>query len=407
MLNLQWTLVIALASERRRGAPEGGRWCGTYDLVIVGGGVWGVAAALAAVRADQGAVLLVEARPAVASESSAKSGAIVSDMVATPDDQRWVRRSRALFREAQSASGDQTMIRQYGMLSLCLPSCRGQMEEHEASLRDRGIPVEVWSADEIRRHFPELDRVENPVFGVWTPHDWHVNPTAYAFAVLEMAKQAGLAAKLSYHVASLRIEDGEVQLQGPSDTIHAARVLLAAGTWTRKLLQTSGMDLPLRPYRTQLASLEVPGGYHLPIVRNLATDMYLVPDGPRNMLVGDGTQLWEHDPDDYRTTGDPEFEQAVADGVMGLSSHGAEARLRRSWAGLCGATPDRRPLIGPVCDRVWVACGDNGFGIKRGPAIGEFAAEMALGMVPPSPHLLPDRHPNEDFVLRPGQGGSL
>ena len=384
-----------------------GRWCDAYDLVIVGGGVWGVAAALAAARAEQGTILLVEACPAVASESSAKSGAIVSDMVAAPDDQRWVQRSRALFREAQSASGDQTMIRQHGMLSLCAPSYREQMAEHEASLRDRGIPVEVWSADEIRRHFPELDRVENPVFGVWTPHDWHVNPTAYAFAVLETAKKAGLTVKLSYQVASLRIEDREVQLHGPNDTIHAAKVLLATGTWTRKLLQTGGMDIPLRPYRTQLASLEFPERYHLPIVRNLATDMYLVPDGPHNVLVGDGTQLWEHDPDAYRTTGDPEFEQAVADGVMSLSSYGAQARLRRSWAGLCGATPDRRPLIGPVADRVWVACGDNGFGIKRGPAIGEFAAEMALGMVSPSSHLLPHRYPNEDFTLRPGQGGSL
>ncbi len=352
-------------------------------------------------------MLLLESRPAVASESSAKSGAIVSDMVATPDDQRWVQRSRALFREAQSASGDQTMIREHGMLSLFPPSYQGQVAEHEGSLRERGIPVEVWSAEEIRRRFPELDRVAHPIFGVWTPRDWHVNPTAYAFAVLGMAKTLGLTVKLSYPVATLRVDDREVQLQGPNDTIHAARVLLATGTWTRKLLQTAGMDLPFRPYRTQLASLEFPSGYHLPIVRDMATDMYIVPDGPRNVLVGDGTQLWEHDPDAYRTTGDPEFEQSVAEGVMSLSSYGAQARLRRSWAGLCGATPDRRPLIGPVCDRVWVACGDNGFGIKRGPAIGEFAAEMALGMVPPSSHLSPHRYPNEDFTLRPGQGGSL
>lgn len=401
--NIRWNRSGSDGGRRH----EDGRCCTAYDLVVVGGGVWGVAAALAAVRAEQGAVLLLEARPAVASESSAKSGAIVSDVVATPDDQRWVQRSRALFREAQAANGDQTMIRQHGMLSLGTPSYRGQMAEHEASLRERGIPVEVWPADEIRRRFPELDRVENPVFGVWTPYDWHVNPTSYAFAVLDMAKTAGLTVKLSYRVTTLRIEDREVLLEGPNDTIHAARVLLTAGTWTRKLLQTAGMDLPLRPYRTQLASLEVPGGYHLPIVRNLATDMYIVPDGPHNMLVGDGTQLWEHDPDAYRTTGDPEFEQSVAEGVMSLSSHGEQARLRRSWAGLCGATPDRRPLIGPVGDRVWVACGDNGFGIKRGPAIGELAAEMALGMVPPASHLLPNRYPNEDFILRPGQGGSL
>lgn len=386
---------------------QGGEGNRVYDLVIIGGGVWGVAAALAAVESRQGSVLLLEAQPAVASESSAKAGGIVSDMVANPDDQQWVRRSRELFRVAHAASGDSTMIRQDGMLSLGPASHRPLMADHVASLRSRQIPVEEWSADDIQRHFPQLDRVDDTLYGVWTPHDWHVNPTAYAFAALARAKALGLAVRLSYRVQRLHIEDREVQIEGPDDPIHAARVLVAAGTWTRKLTQSAGIDLPFRPYRTQLASLDVAGGYDLPIVRHLATDLYLVPDGPHNLLVGDGTQLWEHDPDDYRTTGDPAFELEVAAGLLALSSRGEQARIRRSWAGLCGATPDRRPLIGAVCERVWVACGDSGFGIKRGPAIGELAAQIALGVAPQPPHLLPHRFATVDFALRPGSGGSL
>ncbi|MHB1954954.1 MAG: FAD-dependent oxidoreductase, partial [Sulfobacillus sp.] len=121
---------------------------------------------------------------------------------------------------------------------------------------------------------------------------------------------------------------------------------------------------------------------------------------------GDGTRLWEHDPDNYQTSGDEQFEAEIATGVMRLISRAHTAQLRRSWAGLCGATPDRRPLIGKVMDRLYIACGDNGFGIKRGPAIGELAVQIAMGEVD-APHLDPHRYPPTDFPLHPGNGGTF
>jgi sarcosine oxidase subunit beta len=377
-----------------------------YDLVVIGGGVWGTAAALTAQQARFGRVLLVEANPYVGGESSGKSGGIVGQLVWHPDDQVWVARSRAMLEHAEASSGDRTMIQRYGGLVLCSSDEARQLIPVVESLRQRGISLEFWDRAQVAARFPLIDGLPADMVAVWSPEDWHVNPTAYAQATLAEAREMGLFVRLGYRVTAIELGDRRVRLEGPDGGLEAKRVLVAAGTWTRKLLQSAGADIAYRPYRVQLASLHFAESHALPILSETATDMYITPDGPTNLLAGDGTQLWEHDPDAYRQEGDPEFEQDIAAGVMRLISRAQHAALRRSWAGLCGATPDRRPLLGAVAEGLYIACGDNGYGVVRGPALGELAARVAMGEAE-APQLDPHRFPPGDFVLRPGSGGIL
>jgi sarcosine oxidase subunit beta len=382
-----------------------------YDLVIVGGGVWGCAAALAALEQGCGRVLLLEASPVLAGESSGKSGGIMSEFAGHPDDRVWVARSRALFEAAAQASGDAGMVRRYGRLVVAgtaeAPAFRRVADE----LAAEGMVSEMLSPEQVRARFPLVDGLATDTFGLWTPGAWHLNATGYAQTIVSAARARGLEVRLRHRVHAVRIADDRIRLEGPAGpdgthaTVEGARVLIAAGTWTRKLLQTAGIDIPYRPYRVQLSSIAFAAAESLPIISETATDMYITPDGPGSLLVGDGTQLWEHDPDAYEQAGDPAFEAEIAAGLARLvSSAGDSAHLRRSWAGLCGATPDRRPLLGPVAERLYIACGDNGSGVGRGPALGELAARVAMGVEPAPARLDPFRFPSADFRLRPGSG---
>lgn len=227
------------------------------------------------------------------------------------------------------------------------------------------------------------------------------NPTAYAESTLLGAKALGLAAYIGTRAGRLDVSENQVVIRTAGEDLFAERVLITAGTWTAKLLERSGYAIPLRPYRVQMASLHMPEPYHLPMVWELATDAYVVPDGPHNLWAGDGTRLFEHDPDNYQAEGDADFLEFIATHIMDFSSKADAAGLRATWAGLAGATPDRRPLIGAVDDRVFVACGDQGIGVMRGPALGELALKVAIGEAG-APHLSPLRCAGREFSIQPG-----
>jgi sarcosine oxidase subunit beta len=372
-----------------------------YDLVVVGGGVWGVSAAAAATAAGA-RVALLEARAGVASEASAKAGGIVTDLLWHPEDRQWVAESRALYEEAERQSGDPTLVQRLGMVTLADPARHQLLHQRVQALRDRGVGAELLGYAEFSRRFPDLAVVPDDRLALWLPGDWHVNPTAYAQQTVAAARDQGLTVFLEAPVATLAVADDHVTVQAAGETVTTARVLVAAGAWSKKLVRTAGFDLPLRPYRVQLASLALDDRPAFPMVWDLATDIYIVPDGVRSMLAGDGTRLSEHDPDTYDQNGDVDFHEDLATHVPTLVRAGATARLMRSWAGAVGATPDRRPLIGSLTDRLYVACGDNGFGVMRGPAIGRLAGLIAVGEEDERPHLSPRRVEPSAFPIRPG-----
>ena len=59
------------------------------------------------------------------------------------------------------------------------------------------------------------------------------------------------------------------------------------------------------------------------------------------------------------------------------------APLVRAWAGLYDMTPDAHPIIGPVGEGVYAACGFSGHGFMQAPAVGAAVAAELLGESPP------------------------
>jgi sarcosine oxidase subunit beta len=52
--------------------------------------------------------------------------------------------------------------------------------------------------------------------------------------------------------------------------------------------------------------------------------------------------------------------------------------IERGWAGLYDMTPDAHPIIGPVGDVLYAACGFSGHGFMQSPAVGRAVAEELL-----------------------------
>jgi sarcosine oxidase subunit beta len=56
----------------------------------------------------------------------------------------------------------------------------------------------------------------------------------------------------------------------------------------------------------------------------------------------------------------------------------ANVRIARAWAGLYDMTPDAHPIIGPVGEGLYAACGFSGHGFMQSPAVGRAVAEELL-----------------------------
>jgi glycine/D-amino acid oxidase-like deaminating enzyme len=133
--------------------------------------------------------------------------------------------------------------------------------------------------------------------------------------------------------------------------------------------------VPVKPYRVQ-ALAAGPLDRPVPMLYDATGGYYLRPhdDG---LLVGDGTEPVERDPDDWDADADDWFRRACA--TYQRRALGAAAGIVRAWAGLCTATPDGDPLVGERAPGVFLATGFQGHGFMRAPAIGDRLAARVLG----------------------------
>ena len=367
-------------------------------VTVVGGGALGCSAALSLAEAGH-KVRLVE-RANLGAGNSAKAAGILSSFAWNDADYRLIAETRGAVGELIAlamAAGERNAKGAWRSApSLCIGG-------------GTSIPLLDQLQDRVERHTEECERLDHRRAKAEFPGLQFTPGEEVLVAQEDGVLEAGdLFAALRARLAQEEVE----VVEGRSAPDLAAMpdadaVVVAGGAWTKGLLAANGIQLPLQCYRTQLASLAIPSAADLPILHDLTQHFYARPESEGSILVGNGTQLRPFDPEAYNEVADPEFIHSVAERVVHRFEDGGEAQIRRGWAGLCVATPDRRPVCGPVPGRdgLFVLTGDNGFGLMRSLALGNRLAEAVGGRV--APDLDPRRFGPEvspDFEMREGYG---
>ncbi len=248
-----------------------------------------------------------------------------------------------------------------------------------------GVNVDPVGAERLARRIP-AGRFDDIVGAVLSPYDACVTPSSITTIYAEAARSRGAAFDFGQPMSSLSRDGTGFVLARGAGELRARRVVVAAGAWSKALLAGLGHPLPLVPYRTQAALLKPPGSDagEFPTIHDLDTDVYVRPETSGRILAGDGTERVEADPDRYVAGGDAAFLAHLADGLSSRLPGFAASDVVRAWAGVCTATPDRRPLVGavPGADGLFVMAGFNGFGVMRA---GGVARRLADHLVEGSP----------------------
>ncbi|MDS0297947.1 FAD-binding oxidoreductase [Halogeometricum sp. S1BR25-6] len=344
-------------------------------VAVVGAGAVGLTAA--ADLAEAGAsVTVYERGDAVGAGSSSRAAGILYDAYAEDVDVRMAARALARFRAfaGDEATGFSATPCPYVFLARADDDRTGEaVAETAERMRAHGRDVTTTDGAGLRDRFGDALRTDDVGTAAVAADAMWTDPASYVSMAAARARAAGVEIRTGEAVGVRTDPPGVVRPDGVV-TERYDSVLVAAGAHTKRVLADAGVPLATKPYRVQALVSRRP--YDGPICYDASEGAYFRPH-PEGLLAGDGTEAVEADPDEWSREGDDWFVEAATDVLDRRATHDAE--VSRAWAGLCTATPDRKPLLGEVVEDVFVATGWHGHGFMWAPASGEAVAAAMLG----------------------------
>jgi len=358
-----------------------------FDLIVVGGGVVGAAAAYRSVGLGARTLLVDQHHPGRATDAGA---GIVSPETEIRDGsprQTMVDSTAAFYTgliDALARDGEHdTGFVRCGKLVIA-------RDEHEAGILDTYLrllldparpgtvpaPGTITEIDPAHAH--EMFPVLGPVTKAFVSRNAaRVDGRQLTAALLRAAEHRGLERE-ALGVETLAVDGTRVTgIEAGARTIAAGAVVIAGGAWSPALGDRLGVNLPVVPQRGQIAHLQLAGvdTAAWPVLSPLH-DHYMVA-WPGGRIACGATH--EDAGLDARVT--VEGVREIIDRALAVAPGLADATVLEVRAGLRPVSTTGHPLLGALPDRpgAFVATGHGASGLTYGPWGASAVVELALG----------------------------
>jgi glycine oxidase len=356
----------------------------SLDLVVIGGGVIGLAVAWRAAQAGMAVAVLERGLPG-GETSHVAAGMLAPVSEATPVEPAVLAlglRAAAAYEnfvaELADASGHDPGYLPCGTLAVARDGDEAEALERELEMRlGLGLEVSRLRPSAAREREPALAPTLRLALEVATDHA--IDPRKLTAALHRAVECAGGLVRAGAEVAELKLERGCVAgvLLTGGERVRAADVVVAAGPWSGRLEGVpAAARVPLRPVKGQILRLHDPAGPGLLThVLRISGGGYIVPRGDGRYVLG---ATMEERGFDRTVTAGAVFEllREATELVPGFS----ELVLDECSAGLRPATPDGVPAIGPgALPGLHWATGHHRGGVLLAPVTAELLVCGLLG----------------------------
>ncbi len=395
------------------------------DVVIIGGGVMGVSAALELAARGQKVVICEKGR--VAGEQSSRNWGWIRQQGRDLAELPVMMESLSIWKSHAENLPNALGFRQEGVVYLArTPREMAEFEQWAQAAAAHGLQTRLLTGADVTARFG------NAIWlgGLETQSDARAEPWHAVPLLADYAAEHGVAIVEGCAVRRLDVTNGAVTgVFTESGRIACQHVVVAGGAWSSLFLRNEGIDIPQLSVRSSVGVVpglrqiyagnaaddrigfraRVDGGTAL--APGFAHDFYIGPDSLRHFRL-----YWPQFKKDHRATslrsmaprGFPDawrtrrqwrsdqvspFEamrilnpapntrslaQAAQDFTAAFG--GAPAAFTHQWAGMIDMMPDVVPVISnaPIAG-LTIATGLSGHGFGIGPGFGRVVADLALG----------------------------
>jgi sarcosine oxidase subunit beta len=360
-----------------RGVPD------RAQVVIVGGGVIGCSIALHLAEAGVRDVVVVESGPLGAGSTSKAAGGVRASF-SHPTNVAMGLRGLDVYSRFAELYGQQIDFCRSGYL-YCLSDedSLASFAESVALQNAHGVPSRLVSPEEARQISPVIS-TDGMLAAVWSPSDGRATPESVVMGYAAAARRHG--ARFLTHCPVLAVETDGAAVSAvvtAAGTIRTRTVVCAAGAWSAAIGRMVGTDLPVTPFRRQVAFTAAMADLprQLPLTVDFPSTFYFHPEG-RGLLFG-----WSDpaEPAGFNVRFElTEWLERVAVHAGVRAPQILEQGIVGGWAGLYEVTPDHNQIIGRSADvdGFLYATGFSGHGFLMGPATGEIVRDLFLDREP-------------------------
>lgn len=359
---------------------------GSYDVVIVGAGGHGLAAAYYLAKNHGITKIAVLDKGYLGGGNTARNTTIIRSNYLTPEGVAFYKESVQLYRDLSIELDINLMYSERGHLTLAHTDAAIRTSRWRAEVNKHlGVDSELVFPDEIAKICPELnlsDDVRYPIMGaLYHPPGAIARHDAVAWGYARRAMDLGVQVHQHTEVTGLLIESGRVKgVEVGSRKIYADKVMQATAGSSSIVADMAGLKLPIRTIPLQACVSQPLKPFLDTIIVSGSLHVYVSQSSRGELVMGGSTDPYPL----YSTRSSLDFKEGLMGHMLELFPYLGEVKVLRQWAGMADMTPDFSPVMGltPV-ENYYIDAGWGTWGFKATPVSGKRMAEcIATGKQP-------------------------
>ena len=334
------------------------------EILIIGGGIAGLATALHLAEAGQRGVLLLEREAQPGFYASGHNAGMARTLTGRPEHTAFTVAGRDRLAAARllNATGGYLLGAGAGATGALAQEAEAFGQEHR---RGPGSPLPGLAAEEY----------------LHLPGDGLIDIHGLLDHCAQGARGGGATLRFGCQVQGITPHGSGFRVATDQGEVEAGLLVNAAGAWAQALgRMAGGLDISFQPLRRHLVWSNLPYPQHQPWAWWVDRPLYLRPESGGVLLCACEEQASPLPPRGQQPLVDNSFIDDLEHSLRNLAPSLAALPVTRLWSGLRTFAPDRRFVLGydPINPRLFWVVGLGGHGMTSGLAVGYAAARGLL-----------------------------